>query len=547
MIERILENWLNKANERSFQIPFAHWLAFKGHSVLHLSRDCAMELGKDIVTIAPDGIPCAYQLKGVDGGRLTLGRWRDDLEKQVFSLVNLKIVHPSLNTKAHHRAYIVLNGDIDEEVQHTIDGFNRSLADSGFSDRKVETIVKGQLFSAFKELQSDFWATNLSDVKTYLELFLAKGNELLPRGKLCALFDDALPFSGDERPTDNACVRSLAGCAVTCASAVSAFTIQRNHMAEFEAWTLFWAYTMGLATRWNLPERLTSFASRISSDAMYSSLGRLCDELAERKTYIEGDIVADSPVYRVRMTHLLGLIGVYGLWMQQRLRNGQDVPDGHLDFAIEFSERHAHDKRLWGEFCIPQLLAWLFFRQSVEVSSEHDDFLRGLLDAISRANDPDSNCCLANPYYDAEDVLPHSLGLSPEPIKESFHGRSFYLESVLHLYARCNRKTTMMALFPQVTRVGFSHYAADKKWHFFRFDNGEDGTLHDRFMVPPHSWQGLKAAATEANGDELPTRLKQHPLHSLCMLMVMPHRVSSSFARWLATQMDNAAEDKSWL
>ena len=55
VIERLLETWLNKANERSFQIPFAHWLAYQGYTVLHVSRHCAMELGKDVIAIAPDG------------------------------------------------------------------------------------------------------------------------------------------------------------------------------------------------------------------------------------------------------------------------------------------------------------------------------------------------------------------------------------------------------------------------------------------------------------------------------------------------------------
>ena len=30
MIERLLENWLNRANERSFQYPFCYWLASQG-------------------------------------------------------------------------------------------------------------------------------------------------------------------------------------------------------------------------------------------------------------------------------------------------------------------------------------------------------------------------------------------------------------------------------------------------------------------------------------------------------------------------------------
>jgi hypothetical protein len=181
LIERLLDNWLTRANERSFQIPFCHWLAYKGHTVVHLSRHCAMEMGKDILTIAPDGVPCAFQLKGVEGGgKISLSGWRDDLGRQLNPLVLGKLIHPSIPIGRPHRAFIVVNGELEEEVIREIDDYNRGLADSGL-DRKMEIILRGQLFNYFKELQSDFWATNLGDVKTYLELYLETGRGPLPK------------------------------------------------------------------------------------------------------------------------------------------------------------------------------------------------------------------------------------------------------------------------------------------------------------------------------------------------------------------------------
>ena len=91
---------------------FCHWLAYKGHTVVHLTRHCAMEMGKDILAIDPDGVPCAYQLKGVEGGgRITLAQWRNDLSKQMHPLVHRKIVHPSIPNQPH-RSFIVINGDL---------------------------------------------------------------------------------------------------------------------------------------------------------------------------------------------------------------------------------------------------------------------------------------------------------------------------------------------------------------------------------------------------------------------------------------------------
>ena len=45
-----------------------------------------MELGKDIITINPDGTPCAFQLKTSD---ISLAKWRNELSSQTLDLVNL--------------------------------------------------------------------------------------------------------------------------------------------------------------------------------------------------------------------------------------------------------------------------------------------------------------------------------------------------------------------------------------------------------------------------------------------------------------------------
>ena len=55
MIERAIENWLTKTNERNYQAAFCQVLMHKGHRVLYSSSHGPMEQGKDIITVAPDG------------------------------------------------------------------------------------------------------------------------------------------------------------------------------------------------------------------------------------------------------------------------------------------------------------------------------------------------------------------------------------------------------------------------------------------------------------------------------------------------------------
>lgn len=70
MIEKLLENWLDSASERSYQPVFVQMLVADGYRVLHSSRHCLLEYGKDILAIAPDGVGCAFQLKGDPKGRM---------------------------------------------------------------------------------------------------------------------------------------------------------------------------------------------------------------------------------------------------------------------------------------------------------------------------------------------------------------------------------------------------------------------------------------------------------------------------------------------
>ena len=99
---------------------------------------------------------------------------------------------------------------------------NQGLADSGV-DRKLQVILRGELFQCFKELQSDFWATNLNDLKTYLELYLEDGRGQLPREKIATLLESSLPFDTHDgnAPGGRESARAIAGAAIICASAIS--------------------------------------------------------------------------------------------------------------------------------------------------------------------------------------------------------------------------------------------------------------------------------------------------------------------------------------
>jgi hypothetical protein len=135
-------------------------------------------------------------------------------------------------------------------------------------------------------------------------------------------------------------------------------------------------------------------------------------------------------------------------------------------------------------------------------------------------------------------MLPHLHGLEQKPLEDSFAGSSFYLEGLMHLAVRTNYKQAMKMIFPEITRIGLCSYVPDESWQFFLLRNHGKGTNHTRFLKPPHKWQTLRTEAEECEGKDISGIIKRFPLLYLCLLMVMPHRVSASGLRWLETEMD---------
>jgi len=108
VIERAIESWLTRTNERNYQAAFCQVLMHQGHRVLHSSSHGPMEQGKDIITVDPDGNYHAYQTKT---GNIGLSEWRE-ISGEIQELVELPIDYPGVDKASGHRAYLIANGQI---------------------------------------------------------------------------------------------------------------------------------------------------------------------------------------------------------------------------------------------------------------------------------------------------------------------------------------------------------------------------------------------------------------------------------------------------
>ena len=152
MIERAIENWLTKTNERNYQAAFCQVLMHQGHRVLYSSSHGPMEQGKDIITVGPNGEYYAYQTKTDDVG---LSEWRS-IEGEVHELMELPINYPGVDKSKMHKAYLVTNGTITDPVRVQIADRNEDNLRKNRQYAQLEVICKDSLLKSFVDAQGRF-------------------------------------------------------------------------------------------------------------------------------------------------------------------------------------------------------------------------------------------------------------------------------------------------------------------------------------------------------------------------------------------------------
>ena len=67
MLERLIENWLDSAGERTYQRCFCQMLIGQGYRIVHSTEHTPLELGKDVIAVSSDDKIVGFQLKGNPG------------------------------------------------------------------------------------------------------------------------------------------------------------------------------------------------------------------------------------------------------------------------------------------------------------------------------------------------------------------------------------------------------------------------------------------------------------------------------------------------
>jgi hypothetical protein len=457
--ERLVESWLDSASERSYQAPFTQMLAAQGHRIIHSTRHASIEFGKDIITVDPDGTPCAYQLKGNPGSRLTLTAFRE-IEQQLRELMNYPITLSGLGEQPH-RSFLVTNGYLDEEASLAVEKLNAGNVKDGYPDRHLHVIQRGDLLRMAEELGHSLWPTEIGQIHLLLEMLVEQGNGDFPIKRANSMLADVLGLQPGNKPKFSAANlrRRVTSAALMTSISLKNFSRNENHVAIVAAWTQYCVAAIAACNRHNFSfDKNAAVAVKIVEMAIKDSLVDLAAEVIDRRDLVEGDAMVDGPFYRARYTLVMALLSLLWFWLEE------DWPDDLDKGAFEkFLVEGRDELYLWGEGAMPQALSYYWFRRRVVVGMETENFLVQLLYATVSTDPTGRPQGLASPYWTYEDVTRHLMApilgsQQDEMRREAIGGRSYFAEPLLHFLVRANRKRACVQLWPHVSRIQFAQF-----------------------------------------------------------------------------------------
>jgi hypothetical protein len=533
MIERVVENWLTNTNERGgYEIAFSQLLAFQGHRILHKSSHGPMEQGKDIITIGPDGIPCAYQLKAERD--INLSTWRK-IKGEIDELIEIPIQHPSIaNDFPNHRAYFVNNGFLKDTVRRLIHDRNRVAVQRKLP--KLEVIQLGDLVKDFVEVHGRFLPSEPQDFRRFLELYATDGNAILEAGQFSAFLLSILGFQ-DKAPKKSEVKRAIASALIFASYVLAPYRETQNNISLINGWILVAAHVLALVSKAHIPKKIWGPTFDLCVEGIEEGFSQLLSEVLAREDFSQGDPLTDGMVYRTRMTLLLGYLTAYENY--RHLKNEDSETREAIEHFVEAQKSHL---LFWSESATPAFLSVVWFLERHNRQLEAEQVILSIVQAIVTLNGPASKAPgLADPYHSIEDVLRKYLSVGQDGLddisQEDFEGHSYSLQSLVEWLARRLRRQSIARLWKEITRLCYSEFIPEPLWATYLWYS-DKGELHHRFPGKPESWKDLlkRARAEEISG--VPELLRQKPEFLLLFLLVYPHRVRPNLVAFLDQALD---------
>lgn len=525
VIERVIENWLTSANERSYQLSFCQLLAAEGEAVVYVSSHGPLEQGKDVISVNKSGKVRAYQLKC---GDINLADWRKH-KGEITDLIELPIQHPGIALRRNPECYLVTNGDIKDPAIKAI-----TAANVAWKKRKyppLQTISKGNLLSRLLSVHGSYLPKELADFTLLLELLLSDGYGPLNKEKVAKMLESVLPIAMPSKMKASELKRVIASSVLLMGYVLQNAYRVRNQWAVFEGWALMGSYLLGIASKYDLPESAWTESLAICETGAEGALHDLCAECESAQTLIQGHPFTDGHFYHARVTILVGLLAALDLY--SRLKRPQEERSA---YAVKFVREWRFKMKTWGESATPYFaLAALASEANGESPAAEQIILNTLATLVQVNGNRGHEFGLPSPYYSAEESLGFAFGLKERP-SESFAGSSYTAQPMIDFLTRRWRRQALRGLWHPIARLTMQSFEPGSDLNWFRWRVKDDGVLNSRLLGSPQSWGELLQSASNLNLASLPKHLSDRPAFAIFFSLVYPHR----FTRELLFLMESA-------
>lgn len=538
MRERLVEDWLDRINERGYQAAFCHWLAWRGFTIVHNTRHTPIEFGKDVVARGPDGALYAFQLKGDPGSRMSFKDWQS-LQPQVITLVTHLWPGPETEQASSYIPVLVTNGEVDEDARAAIQQFNSGPMFAG-KVQPLQIWARGELLAGFLELGSVSWPKEVGSLRHLLNAIASSGTALPDFEALHALLSSEL---ADVPQLGNAeAVRRVLSTLLVVEIFIGSAQRQENHFAVLAYRAMARTYVIAALSLRVSNDATTSLAPVLLAirNDIVASIRLLLVEAKDKEkdgVFIDSSPMTDFVNYDFRALLLFALFAVDALD-----RVGREDQD---DWVIDRILNQRRPLTIWGEASIPQHLAIYWLHRCRSGATDSDARLLGLLKWILKCQlDRDRAGNLPISYYGIEQILERnyrqflSRGQLPIDRDSSFAASSFALP-ITRMVAALNWKQTLKFLWPSVSRIALRYTEPSCAAAYLRFED-ENSTEVLWIQNPEQQWDALLADARDQPCSYENSLLWGDAPMMLLHVVLFPHRATPEAIRHLDANLWDA-------
>jgi hypothetical protein len=523
LIERIVENWLTKVNEKGYQVPFCQCLVSKGYKVLHLSSHGQMEQGKDIISIDEVGNPCAFQLKSGDIDGTEFRKIKGEIEE----LVEIPINFPGIDKGVDRRVILVTNGVITDKVRRDIDDLNLSYKKKRELPQ-LEVVTKMDLLKEFIDVHGEFLPTELPDFKLFLELLLSDGHELVNKNLFSKFLENVL-FTAKENKLE--LQRKIASALLLAQYIIDPFEKAHNHVSIIEGWTSFGSYILAIAEKYKLEPQYWKQSFNLVIYKINSELDLLKTEFLSRPNFLESSWDGGL-IYKSRLVIVLGWLSAFELYLKWT------NPSYNLDRRIyeKISILYKENLWYWGESATPFFITISMLVRDFGETAISNAIIGQVIALLSSENKlKETNTFpvpYADPYYTSEEILSSLFDIKKIDFK-SFLGSSYHIGALVDILVRRGNKTIVQYFWKDISLVRKCEFLPTPIWKMLTWQCDE-GEQVEQFFDQPQSWKKLKVDASNIDYSTLPVVLVNNPF-SLYFLICYPHRLGQPTIKLIDT------------